>query len=151
MIYLFFEIVIDIDILCPLGTSIERFLVQVFARRTILFTLKRQKGAEILESIVFRTFDIEKKSISQKAIRSRLSKKAQTMPKLSFKGQMDQKMEPILPRTTSYVVSVPHFTLVRNGLSKPSRPRSKSDKNVTVSEWYVLAVVGSFYARLDKL
>ena len=71
---------------------------------------------------------------------------------------MDQKMEPILPRTTSYVVSVPHFTLVRNGhdlpqLSKPvqSRPRSKSDKNVTVSEWYVLAVVGSFYARLDKL
>ena len=66
---------------------------------------------------------------------------------------MDQKMEPILPRTTSYVVSVPHFTLVRNGhdLSKPSRPGSKSDKNVTVSEWYVLAVVGSFYARLDKL
>ena len=66
---------------------------------------------------------------------------------------MDQKMEPILPRTTSYVVSGPHFTLFRNGhdLYKPSRPRSETDKNVTVSEWYVLAVVGSFYARLDKL
>ena len=65
MIYLFFEIVIDIDILCPLGTSIERFLVQVFARRTILFTQKMPKGAKILESIVFRTFDIEKIDFSK--------------------------------------------------------------------------------------
>jgi len=75
---------------------------------------------------------------------------------------MDQKMElnrPILPTAISYVVSIP---ILRSSSSRVTRPylsepvQARKTEKITgkFSEWYVClyeAVVGSFYARLDKL
>ena len=75
---------------------------------------------------------------------------------------MDQKMElnrPILPTAISYVVSVP---ILRSSSLVPTRPYlsepvqavksgEKSPENSLNDMCLYEAVVGSFYARLDKL